>query len=83
MRDAGGLGRVLRAPCVLCTRVRGVLWEVGLSTRNQVEDHRKTKGARVACGSCDQRSITAKDVADESKRVKRLLTFAARTKQFA
>ena len=51
--------------------------------RNQVEDHRKKKGAIVVCGSCDKRGITAKDVAGDSKRLKRPLARAACKKEFA
>ena len=47
------------------------------------KEHRKATGKRVVCGDCSKRDITAKDVADEAKRLKRLLTCATCKKEFA
>ena len=56
--------------------------EAGHLNAVQVEEHRRD-GGRVVCGSCHRRNITAKDVAEEAKRLKRLLTCATCKKEFA
>ena len=62
-------------PLTCCAPGCGVsFWEVGHLNRNQVEDHRTKKGARVVCAGCHHKDVTAKGVADAAKRKAEALT---------